>query len=288
MLLLMLLFCVDCKLWNLSKVNYVFIFEFDTRHHLDWRELAEVSHRDNTAKYKPLTHLQLPCFFLLLLGLFLWFNFTNFGRDELFLFYPAILIAITMIAIFLPAPTLFYRSRSWFLYSNVKNPLAFPSRKRANRNSGDYSFPVSTPSNFATFLWGTCFALLRIVLAWVPPSSLTALSNTNLSSVFKNIELFFCLYGHAWNSPDMCSSSHSRVLGFLSTLPGIWRALQCLRRYWDTGNKFPHLANCLKYLFTVLYYISLSVYRLNKTNELFAIFIVLATVNALYCCKFIL
>jgi hypothetical protein len=43
MLFLMLLFCVDCKLWNLYKINYVFIFEFDTRHHLDWRQLAEVS-----------------------------------------------------------------------------------------------------------------------------------------------------------------------------------------------------------------------------------------------------
>ncbi len=54
-LLLMLLFCFDCKLWNLNKVNYVFIFEFDTRHHLDWRQLAEVSRTENMIKTKSLT-----------------------------------------------------------------------------------------------------------------------------------------------------------------------------------------------------------------------------------------
>jgi xenotropic and polytropic retrovirus receptor 1 len=43
MLLLMVLFCFDCRLWARSKINYVFVFEFDTRHHLDWRQLCEVN-----------------------------------------------------------------------------------------------------------------------------------------------------------------------------------------------------------------------------------------------------
>ena len=43
MLFLVLLFCAACKFWTLNKVNYVFVFEFDTRHHLDWRQLFEVS-----------------------------------------------------------------------------------------------------------------------------------------------------------------------------------------------------------------------------------------------------
>lgn len=29
--------------WTKAKINYVFVFEFDTRHALDWRQLAEVS-----------------------------------------------------------------------------------------------------------------------------------------------------------------------------------------------------------------------------------------------------
>jgi hypothetical protein len=43
LLLLTLFFCLCCRLWTASKVNYVFIFEFDTRHTLDWKQLSEVS-----------------------------------------------------------------------------------------------------------------------------------------------------------------------------------------------------------------------------------------------------
>lgn len=42
MLLLMLFFCLACRVWGRAKVNYAFVFEFDTRHHLDWRQLCEV------------------------------------------------------------------------------------------------------------------------------------------------------------------------------------------------------------------------------------------------------
>lgn len=43
MLLLSLLFCFDARIWQKAKVNYSFVFEFDTRHHIDWRQLSEVS-----------------------------------------------------------------------------------------------------------------------------------------------------------------------------------------------------------------------------------------------------
>ncbi|KAL8735758.1 MAG: hypothetical protein Q9166_000621 [cf. Caloplaca sp. 2 TL-2023] len=41
-LLLVLLFCLDCKIWVRAKINYVFIFEFDPRHNLDWHQLCEL------------------------------------------------------------------------------------------------------------------------------------------------------------------------------------------------------------------------------------------------------
>lgn len=80
----------------------------------------------------------------------------------------------------------------------------------------------------------------------------------------------------------MCNSSHSRILGFLTTLPGIWRALQCIRRYWDTGNKFPHLLNCGKYIATILFYASLSIYRIDQKSSTKAVFILFATINGVY------
>ena len=99
------------------------------------------------------------------------------------------------------------------------------------------------------------------------------------------MELFFCLYAKAWNNPGQCNSTHSRLLGFFSTIPGIWRALQCLRRYYDTRNAFPHLVNCGKYTFTILFYMSLSLYRIDKNDSLKALFITFATINSIYCCK---
>ncbi|WEW56013.1 Xenotropic and polytropic retrovirus receptor 1 [Emydomyces testavorans] len=97
-----------------------------------------------------------------------------------------------------------------------------------------------------------------------------------------NLALFFCLYSAAWSNPAHCNSSHSRIMGFLTTLPSIWRALQCLRRYRDTRNPFPHIVNFGKYACSILYYMTLSFYRINKVESLRAIFITCALVNAIY------
>lgn len=45
MLLLVWLFVVDARAFTQAKVNYQFVFEFDSRHMLDWRQLSEVSSR---------------------------------------------------------------------------------------------------------------------------------------------------------------------------------------------------------------------------------------------------
>lgn len=101
-LLLFSLFCMACYFWTAHKINYPFIFEFDTRHNLDWRQLATF-----------------PSFFLLLFGLFFWLNFTRYGRNELWLYYPVILIFLSLLLIFFPAPILWHRSRQWLAYSHV-------------------------------------------------------------------------------------------------------------------------------------------------------------------------
>jgi len=97
-----------------------------------------------------------------------------------------------------------------------------------------------------------------------------------------NIELFFCLYAQHWSDPPMCNSSHSMLFGFFQTLPGIWRLLQCLRRYYDSG-LWTHLANGAKYTCTILQYMSLSMWRIHGGNGLMAFFIASSTVNGLYC-----
>ncbi|KAI0459942.1 EXS family-domain-containing protein [Xylaria acuta] len=227
-LLLFSLFCLDCYIWTANKINYPFIFEFDPRHHLDWRQLASF-----------------PSFFLLLFGVFIWLNFTRYGRDELWLYYPVILIFISLLIIFLPARILFHRSRQWLAYSHFR--LFFAGL-----------FPVE----FRDFFLGDMYC--------------------SLTYATSNLELFFCLYANYWENPPICNSNHSRLLGFFSTLPAVWRALQCIRRYYDTENVFPHLVNCGKYIMTILSYVTLSLFRMHNTHANLALFVTFSTINGLY------
>ncbi|CAL3973315.1 unnamed protein product [Diplocarpon coronariae] len=221
-------FCLSCKIWTQNKINYQFVFEFDPRHNLDWRQLS-----------------QFPSFLILLLGIFVWLNFSNYSSPAMFLYYPVILIALTVVIILFPGPYMFHRSRRWFAYSHWRLLLA-----------GFY------PVQFRDFFLGDMYC------------SLTYLTG--------NIALFFCLYGSAWNTPGRCNSSHSRLLGFFTALPGIWRVLQCLRRYFDTRNAFPHMVNGAKYTMTIAYCVTLSVYRIDHTRKTLIIFITFATVSSIF------
>ncbi|KAL1958649.1 hypothetical protein VTO42DRAFT_3992 [Malbranchea cinnamomea] len=225
-LLHFLLFCLDCMVWSGSKINYAFVFEFDTRHVLDWRQLAEI-----------------PCFFVFLEGLIIWLNFR--WVNDMFIYYPLVLIAVTVAIIFLPVRILYHRSRAWWAYSNWR--LLF---------SGFY------PVEFRDFFLGDMYC--------------------SQSYAMGNIALFFCLYAKSWDEPSQCNSSRSRLMGFLTALPPIWRAFQCLRRYRDTKDAFPHIVNLCKYAFSILYAMTLSLYRIGRTDHYRAAFVVCACITAIY------
>lgn len=176
----------------------------------------------------------------------MWLNFKHFGGDTMYIYWPVILIGLSAILLLAPPPFFYASSRKWLLYTNWRLLL-----------SGLY------PVEFRDFFFGDMFCSLTYSLG--------------------NIELFFCLYAKHWNDLATCNSSNSRLLGFFTAVPGIFRALQCLRRYRDTRAVFPHLVNCGKYTFTILYYMSLSMFRIEKTSEFLALFIVFATINAIYC-----
>lgn len=112
MLFLFALFVVNCYIWTDNKINYPFIFEFDHRHHLDWRQLAEF-----------------PSFFLLMLGVFMWLNFSRYGSEAMFLYYPVILVGLTVLIILLPAPIIAPSSRKWFAYAHVRYRATLPTQE---------------------------------------------------------------------------------------------------------------------------------------------------------------
>jgi hypothetical protein len=131
-------FTLNCEIWNRNKINYVFIFELDPRSHLDWRELAEF-----------------PAALILLLGLFLWINFSNIGAPVMFIYYPVILIFVTTLIIFLPAPVLFHRSRLWFVYSHVSGFKSHFQSSSLTVFSGACCSPDCTLWSSETFFWET-------------------------------------------------------------------------------------------------------------------------------------
>ena len=211
----------------------------------------------------------------------MWLNFTRYGVDDMYLFYPVVLIALTGFILFLPAPILYHRSRSWFLYSNVSVQLNI-SVYTANSAVVEAIFLWVVSRRVPRFLLGRHVLLSDICNGGRIPTPNILITKPN---ILQNIALFFCLYAQEWNDPTQCNSSHSRLLGFFSALPGIWRALQCIRRYYDTRNIFPHLVNCGKYTWTILYYMSLSLYRVHKVHQLRAFFIFCATINSVYCSR---
>ncbi|KAF2448767.1 EXS-domain-containing protein [Karstenula rhodostoma CBS 690.94] len=180
-----------------------------------------------------------------MLGFFMWLNFSQYGADAMYIYYPVILLGLATIFLFNPLPILYHRSRIWLIFSMWRLICA-----------GYY------PVEWRDFYMGDMFCSLTYSMG--------------------NIELFFCLYANRWGNPAQCNSSNSRLLGFFSALPGIWRAVQCFRRYHDTGNAFPHLLNMGKYMATIISYMTLSIYRVEKTTTNRAVFITFATINSIY------
>ncbi|CAF4430398.1 unnamed protein product, partial [Adineta steineri] len=77
---------------------------------------------------------------------------------------------------------------------------------------------------------------------------------------FYDLEYFFCFYfsNHEWWSTNLDSlplpehvfcTGWTRFLlqAFLLALPSVLRFIQCIRRYYDTKLKYPHLVNAGKY-----------------------------------------
>ncbi|ANB11382.1 Syg1p [Sugiyamaella lignohabitans] len=193
---------------------------------------------------------ELPSMMLFLLSLFGWFTFRDFWPEQFpGKYFPPIYLGIALFTILCPLPILHWKARKWLVVAVWRLLL-----------SGAY------PVEFRDFFLGDIFCSLNYTIS--------------------NASMFFCLYGTHWDllgSSKYCTSSHSRLLGFLNSLPGIWRLLQCLRRYGDTGDWFPHLANGLKYSCLVLYYMFLSLARINRSSKVYhSCFILFACLNAIY------
>lgn len=201
-------------------------------------------------------YLVLPSMGFALFSILFWFSFNNFwptqfaGRD-----WPWIFFGVTVTVIIWPGNQFYASSRKWLQVALWRLLL-----------SGFY------PVEFRDFFLGDILCSLTYTMG--------------------NISFFFCLYANNWNglydgspSPrvnNVCGSSKSRSMGFFSALPTVFRFLQCLRRYMDTGDWFPHLANMLKYTISTIYYAMLSAYRIERIRRYKIVFMVFGVINSLY------
>ncbi|CAK3837439.1 related to SYG1 [Lecanosticta acicola] len=199
--------------------------------------------------------LEVPSWLFFVFGLTMYLNFSVVaGGFTMFHYWPVVLIGLSAGFLFAPAPVYYPKARAWFLDGVARMAL---------------SVTMLPTVNFREFFFGDLFCSLAYSMG--------------------NIELFFCLYARDWNSPSQCNSSHSRLLGFFSALPGIWRALQCLKRFWDDYQAkrefivFPNLVNFGKYCFTIMQYTTLSIWRINPSDARLGAFIAMAICNTLYC-----
>jgi len=196
----------------------------------------------------------LPSFAFAFLSLLGWFSFNNFwphqfpGRD-----WPWIFFGVMLVLFLWPTNALYGSSRRWLQFALWRLLL-----------SGLY------PVEFRDFFLGDIVCSLTYTMG--------------------NLPFFFCLFSHHWKgtlsgqpaSANTCTSSRSRLMGFFSSLPSVWRLLQCIRRYMDTGDWFPHLANMLKYAVSTVYYMTLSIYRIDNRERNRVVFIVFAIINSIY------
>lgn len=214
-----------------------------TKYKVNYKFIFEFNQHD-ALDYKQ--YMVLPSLFFLFGGLIAWLSFHDFWPDTFSGYdFPWLFLAITMSILLCPFDMFYLNARLWLLSTLTRLLL-----------SGFY------PVEFKDFFLGDILCSLTYSIS--------------------NVSMFFCIYGNHWTNCVECGSSRSRLLGFLQCVPSIWRFLQCFRRYADTGDWFPHLANMGKYSVSTLYYMSLSLYRIETVNKYKILLIFWASFNSIY------
>nr|XP_036215036.1 xenotropic and polytropic retrovirus receptor 1 [Bactrocera oleae] len=112
---------------------------------------------------------------------------------------------------------------------------------------------------------------------------------------FLDIPFIICFFGEnpSWHKTSYggstCVQDISMVRPIVAILPAYWRFGQCIRRYRDTREAFPHLVNAAKYatsffvvIFSYKFQITSDGYFTSKDNPWFYCWIVAAIVSSCY------
>ncbi|KAG0252375.1 hypothetical protein BG011_007016 [Mortierella polycephala] len=176
---------------------------------INYKFIFEFDPRDNLDFQE---YFELPIFFMLLLTLAVYLDFgSKMTAHVATMYWPLILVSIIAAIMFCPLPIAHFTARRWFLAS-IGRIIA----------SGYYRV------EFRDFF--------------------LADEMNSLAYSIEQFEFAICAYAQQWSDlGNTCTTSRMWITPFVTALPAWFRFLQCLRRYRDTLEWFPHLLNAGKY-----------------------------------------
>ncbi|XP_076053995.1 solute carrier family 53 member 1-like isoform X2 [Oratosquilla oratoria] len=230
MLIIIFLFLIGINIygWRSSGVNHVLIFEIDPRNHLTEQHLIEIA-----AIFGVIWALSV-------LG-FLYAEALSIPA----LSVPLALVCFMILFLLNPTRTFHHEARFWLIKKLSRVFCApFFFVQFADFWLGDQlntlvqalkDFEYTVCFYFEEYSWGTE----------------NELSGSGISSL---------------SDTDVCADHSPIVRSVVACLPAWWRFAQCLRRYRDTREMFPHLVNAFKYS-TTFFVVTFSYLRNNYSGQ---------------------
>ncbi|KAF9907622.1 hypothetical protein EC991_010741 [Linnemannia zychae] len=212
---------------------------------INYKFIFEFDPRDNLDYTQ---FFELPTFFMMALCIALYLDFViGISSPSMFrTYYPLILVGVVLVVLFWPLRMFRFSARKWFLQS-IWRIVA----------SGYYKV------EFRDFFMAD-----------------------EMNSLVYSIEQFefaICAYTQQWNDLGAtCATSHMWITPFATALPAWFRFMQCLRRYRDTLEWFPHLLNAGKYTCSLVQLFVYFSFRHYGGNSLKAAYIVISLITSSY------
>lgn len=212
---------------------------------INYKFIFEFDPRDNLDYHQ---FFEIPALFMLFLCIAVYLDFGSQDPAPIpFAYnYPAIFMGIIVFILFCPLPIWNWSSRKWFLLSIGRLLI-----------SGYYSV------EFRDFFLGD--------------------ELNSLTYSIQQFEYAICAYAYKWNDLNQnCAVAQEWLTPFFASLPAWFRFLQCLRRYRDTLQWFPHLVNGGKYFCTLIQIFVYYSYRHYSGSHLKTAYITVSSITSLF------
>jgi hypothetical protein len=109
--------------------------------------------------------------------------------------------------------------------------------------------------------------------------------NDQYMSLGVTFEMFGLLIYYTFKGKTAPTTLSSPAIWYIFTLqlfPGLWRSLQCIRRFHDSKMSFPHLANLAKYICSLAVPFIIGVFKMSGFNALWYVVVVARIVSSMF------